>query len=58
MVNPDGSATKPVVAPLIASLEDLVAHSLMIHSGSDNYSDDPEPLGGGGDRMWCGIIED
>ena len=57
VVNPDGSATKPVVAPRIASLEDLAGHSLMIHSGSDNYSDDPEPLGGGGDRMWCGVIE-
>lgn len=58
IVNPDGSATKPVVAPRLASLEELEGHSLMVHEGSDNYSDDPEPLGGGGNRMWCGVIKD
>lgn len=29
----------------------------MIHAGSDNYSDDPKPLGGGGDRIACGVIQ-
>ena len=58
VVDADGTATKPVVAPRLDSLEELVGHSLMIHEGSDNYSDDPEPLGGGGVRMWCGIIAD
>lgn len=56
IVNSDGSSTKPVVAPRLHSLKEIEGHSLMIHSGSDNYSDDPEPLGGGGDRMWCGVI--
>lgn len=58
IVDPDGTATKPILAPRLDSLEDLVGHSLVVHVGSDNYSDSPEPLGGGGDRMLCGIIKD
>jgi len=58
IVDADGSATKPVLAPKITSLDQLKGHSLMIHEGSDNYSDDPEALGGGGNRMWCGVIAD
>ncbi|MED7787705.1 superoxide dismutase family protein [Francisella sp. 19X1-34] len=58
VVNPNGTATKPVLAPKLNSLEELEGHSLMIHEGSDNYSDSPKPLGGGGNRMWCGIISD
>jgi Cu-Zn family superoxide dismutase len=58
VVNPNGTATKPVLAPKLNSLEELEGHSLMIHEGSDNYSDKPKPLGGGGGRMWCGIISD
>lgn len=56
VVDSDGDATKPVLAPRIKSLDQLKGHSLMIHEGSDNYSDDPKPLGGGGARMWCGVI--
>ncbi|AJC49507.1 superoxide dismutase family protein [Allofrancisella guangzhouensis] len=58
IVKPDGTATKPMIAPKLKSLKELEGHSLMIHEGSDNYSDNPEPLGGGGARMWCGIITD
>jgi Cu-Zn family superoxide dismutase len=29
----------------------------MIHAGGDNYSDEPEPLGGGGARIACGVVE-
>ena len=29
----------------------------MIHAGGDNYSDLPKPLGGGGDRIACGVIQ-
>lgn len=36
---------------------DFKDRSLMIHAGGDNYSDDPAPLGGGGARIACGIIE-
>ena len=58
VVNADGTATEPVVAPRLDSLEELEGHSLMIHEGGDNYSDTPKPLGGGGTRMWCGVITD
>ncbi|AJI52366.1 superoxide dismutase family protein [Francisella philomiragia] len=58
VVNADGTATEPVVAPRLDSLEELEGHSLMIHEGGDNYSDTPKPLGGGGTRMWCGVIMD
>jgi Cu-Zn family superoxide dismutase len=29
----------------------------MIHAGGDNYADAPAPLGGGGPRIVCGLIE-
>jgi Cu-Zn family superoxide dismutase len=29
----------------------------MIHAGADNYSDKPEALGGGGDRIACGVTK-
>lgn len=55
-VNGDGSATNKLLAPQL-KLEQIVGHALMIHDGSDNYSDSPLPLGGGGRRIACGIIE-
>jgi Cu-Zn family superoxide dismutase len=48
-----GKVTLPVLAPRIR-LKDLKGHALIIHSGGDNYSDDPSPLGGGGARIACG----
>ena len=57
VVGPNGDATTPVLAPRIHNLNDIKGHSLMIHEGGDNYSDKPEPLGGGGPRMWCGVIK-
>jgi superoxide dismutase, Cu-Zn family len=38
-------------------LADLQGHTLMIHAGGDNYSDTPKPLGGGGDRVVCGVVK-
>ena len=35
---------------------DVAGRSLMIHAGGDNYADAPKPLGGGGNRMVCGVI--
>ena len=55
IVNQDGTATLPVLAPRL-KLSDIMNHSVMIHSGGDNYSDTP-PLGGGGGRMVCGVIK-
>jgi len=36
---------------------DLRGRSLMIHAGGDNYSDWPKPLGGGSDRIACGVVK-
>jgi Cu-Zn family superoxide dismutase len=55
-VGPDGTATQPVLAPRL-KLSDLKGRSLMIHAGGDNYSDKPEPLGGGGARVACGVVK-
>lgn len=53
----DGNANNPVLAPRIKTLAEIKGRSLMIHVGSDNHSDHPAPLGGGGARMACGIIK-
>lgn len=55
IVDANGMATEAVIAPRL-TLEELKGHSLMIHSGGDNYSDNP-PMGGGGARIACGVIE-
>ena len=39
------------------TLEDFQGKSLMIHAGGDSYSDTPKPLGGGGDRIACGVVK-
>lgn len=44
-----------LVAPRL-TLKDIENHSIMIHAGGDNYSDNP-PMGGGGARIACGVIE-
>ncbi|QDJ13218.1 superoxide dismutase [Mergibacter septicus] len=56
-VNADGTATNPVLAPRLKSLQDIKGHALMIHAGGDNHSDHPAPLGGGGARLACGLIK-
>ena len=50
-----GRVTTAVVAPRLA-LSDLYGRALVIHEGGDNYSDSPEPLGGGGARLACGVV--
>jgi len=57
VVDAQGNANQPVLAPRLKSLGDLKGHALMVHEGGDNYSDTPEPLGGGGPRVACGVIE-
>jgi superoxide dismutase, Cu-Zn family len=57
IVNEDGSATLPVLAPRL-KLAQIEGHSLMIHSGGDNYADKPEKMGGGCARIACGVIGD
>jgi Cu-Zn family superoxide dismutase len=55
IVNKDGTATLPTLAPRF-KLAAMNKHALMIHAGGDNYSDQPEKLGGGGARIACGVI--
>ena len=51
----DGSAAAPVLAPRL-KLADVRQRSLMVHAGGDNHADHPQPLGGGGARVACGVI--
>jgi len=55
-VDPDGVASEAVLAPRL-KMSDLPGHALMLHAGGDNFSDNPAPLGGGGARVACGVIE-
>lgn len=56
VVDAKGNASMPVFAPRL-KLADLKGRALMVHAGGDNHADHPEPLGGGGARMACGIIK-
>ncbi|GAA4663925.1 superoxide dismutase [Cu-Zn] SodC [Bartonella pachyuromydis] len=56
-VDDKGQSTMSVLAPRIKKLSEIKGHSLIIHLGGDNQSDHPLPLGGGGPRLACGIIE-
>ncbi len=53
----DGSAVVTLVAPRVTDVQVTKGHALMIHAGGDNYSDSPAPLGGGGARIACGVLE-
>lgn len=55
MVDANGQANTTVIAPRL-KLADVQGRAIMVHAGGDNYSDDPKPLGGGGDRIACGLI--
>lgn len=52
----DGTVVSPVHGPRL-NLSDVKNRSLMIHAGGDNHSDHPIPLGGGGARVACGVID-
>ena len=56
MVNDDGNASQQMLAPRL-KLADVEGRAIMIHEGGDNYSDAPKPLGGGGGRIACGVID-
>lgn len=55
-VENNGTAKVSLLAPRL-KLNDVQGLAIMIHAGGDNYSDDPKPLGGGGDRIACGVIQ-
>lgn len=52
----DGTARQPVLGPRLKAA-DVAARSLMVHVGGDNHADHPAPLGGGGARMACGVVQ-
>jgi Cu-Zn family superoxide dismutase len=52
-----GTATETLTAPRITDVSTLRGKALMIHAGGDNYSDQPAPLGGGGARIACGVLQ-
>ncbi len=56
-VSADGTAQQSLTAPRIEDIERLRGHALMVHAQGDNFSDQPEPLGGGGARIACGLIQ-
>ena len=55
VVDAQGRSTLPVLAPRL-KMTDVKGRSLMVHAGGDNFSDQPEPLGGGGARIGCGVV--
>jgi Cu-Zn family superoxide dismutase len=55
VVDANGRAAESVTASRL-KMEDIKGRALVIHAGGDNYSDEPEPLGGGKGRIACGII--
>ncbi|WP_421681618.1 superoxide dismutase [Cu-Zn] SodC1 [Stutzerimonas urumqiensis] len=57
IVDADGMAHQPVLAPRIDELDEIKGLALMVHAGGDNHADHPEPLGGGGARVACGVIK-
>jgi Cu-Zn family superoxide dismutase len=54
-VDAQGNATAMVQA-LHLSLNDVRGRAIVIHANGDNYSDQPKPLGGGGERIACGVV--
>jgi Cu-Zn family superoxide dismutase len=52
----NGGAAETLTAPRIKDVDALRGKTVMIHAGGDNYSDQPEPLGGGGARIACGVL--
>jgi Cu-Zn family superoxide dismutase len=53
----NGTAVETLTAPQIKDVGALRGRALMIHVGGDNYSDQPAPLGGGGARLVCGVLQ-
>jgi Cu-Zn family superoxide dismutase len=54
-VSINGTATQTLMAKRL-ELKDFYEKALVIHAGGDNFSDYPEPLGGGGARVACGVV--
>jgi len=57
LVDANGGASTAVTAPRLTKLSEVKGRALMVHAGGDNFADQPAPLGGGGARIACGVIE-
>lgn len=55
-VSADGTVNTSFYLPQL-TVEKIKNRSIVIHAGGDNYSDTPKPLGGGGARIACGLIQ-
>jgi Cu-Zn family superoxide dismutase len=55
-VDSDGVADEPLTVPRL-TVKEIRDRALVIHAGGDNYSDEHQPLGGGGARIACGVLE-
>lgn len=55
-VGRDGTTRASLTAPRIRDVSMLKGKALMLHVGGDTYADTP-PLGGGGDRLACGVLD-
>ena len=51
-----GVVKTKIIAPRL-KVKEVKNRALVIHAGGDNYQDTPQPLGGGGARIACGIIK-
>lgn len=55
-VSADGSVNTSFYLPQL-TVDKIKNRSIVIHAGGDNYSDTPKPLGGGGTRIACGLVQ-
>jgi Cu-Zn family superoxide dismutase len=55
LADPEGNTPMAMFAPRL-QVPDLVGRSVVVHADGDNYSDQPQPLGGGGARVACGVV--
>lgn len=55
MINDKGRSSEVLIAPRL-KLADVHQRTIVIHAGGDNYADEPLPVGGGGERIACGVI--
>jgi len=54
-VGQEGKSEQTYLVPRLR-MDDFRGRALVIHQGGDNYADEPQPLGGGGARVACGVV--
>ncbi len=55
IANSDNIVEQQMIVPGL-KIADIMNRAFIIHEKGDNYSDEPLPLGGGGARIACGVI--